>query len=97
MYWSRICGGPTYGSNSAKMSHIQVTVVDLNEERIAAWNDENVNNIPIYEPGLRKLLLKREEETCFLLRLKSNRRSASYFISVNNPNQNLWKRERNGS
>jgi UDPglucose 6-dehydrogenase len=36
-----------------KCPHIQVTVVDLNAERIAAWNDEG---IPIYEPGLIKLL-----------------------------------------
>jgi hypothetical protein len=29
------------------MPAIQVTVVDLNEERIAAWNDEDVDNIPV--------------------------------------------------
>ena len=35
-----------------KCPHIQVTVVDLNQERIDAWNDANTDNIPIYEPGL---------------------------------------------
>jgi UDPglucose 6-dehydrogenase len=40
---------------STKCPHIQVTVVDLNVERIAAWNDEDLDNIPIYEPGLIKL------------------------------------------
>jgi hypothetical protein len=29
------------GSYSTKCPHIQVTVVDLNAERIAAWNDED--------------------------------------------------------
>jgi UDPglucose 6-dehydrogenase len=39
-----------------KCPHIQVTVVDLNVERIAAWNDEDLDNIPIYEPGLDKIV-----------------------------------------
>ena len=31
---------------------IQVTVVDLNAERIAAWNDTDLSRLPVYEPGL---------------------------------------------
>jgi UDPglucose 6-dehydrogenase len=31
---------------------IQVTVVDLNAERIAAWNDPDLGQLPVYEPGL---------------------------------------------
>jgi UDPglucose 6-dehydrogenase len=31
---------------------IQVTVVDLNAERIAAWNDPDLSRLPVYEPGL---------------------------------------------
>jgi UDPglucose 6-dehydrogenase len=31
---------------------IQVTVVDLNEQRIAAWNDADLSRLPVYEPGL---------------------------------------------
>jgi UDPglucose 6-dehydrogenase len=42
------------GSYSTKCPHIQVTVVDLNVERIAAWNDEDLDNIP--EPGLDKIV-----------------------------------------
>ncbi len=45
-------GGPTMAIIAQKCPHIKVTVVDLNEERIAAWNHEDVNQIPIYEPGL---------------------------------------------
>jgi UDPglucose 6-dehydrogenase len=30
---------------------IQVTVIDLNAARIAAWNDANLANLPIYEPA----------------------------------------------
>ena len=39
-----------------KCPEINVTVVDINEKRIAAWNDEDVNNIPIYEPGLSEIV-----------------------------------------
>ena len=31
---------------------IQVTVVYLNAERIAAWNDADLGRLPVYEPGL---------------------------------------------
>lgn len=31
---------------------VQVTVVDLNAERIAAWNDADLSQLPVYEPGL---------------------------------------------
>jgi UDPglucose 6-dehydrogenase len=31
---------------------IQVTVVDLNAARIAAWNDADLSKLPVYEPGL---------------------------------------------
>jgi UDPglucose 6-dehydrogenase len=56
LYWSRYVGGPTMAVIAQKCPHIQVTVVDLNVERIAAWNDEDLDNIPIYEPGLDKIV-----------------------------------------
>jgi len=31
---------------------IQVTVVDLNQARIDAWNDPDLSKLPVYEPGL---------------------------------------------
>jgi UDPglucose 6-dehydrogenase len=31
---------------------VQVTVVDLNAERVAAWNDTDLTRLPVYEPGL---------------------------------------------
>ena len=45
-------GGPTMAIIAQKCPGIQVTVVDLNEERIAQWNNPDVSKIPIYEPGL---------------------------------------------
>ena len=45
-------GGPTMAVIALKCPHIKVNVVDVNQERINAWNDENLDNLPVYEPGL---------------------------------------------
>lgn len=45
-------GGPTMSVIAQKNPDIKVTVVDLNVDRINAWNDENLDNLPAYEPGL---------------------------------------------
>jgi UDPglucose 6-dehydrogenase len=45
-------GGPTMSVIALKCPNIKVTVVDLNADRIAAWNDVNLDNLPIYERGL---------------------------------------------
>ena len=41
-------GGPTMSIVALKCPKITVTVVDLNQKRIDAWNSEE---LPIYEPG----------------------------------------------
>jgi UDPglucose 6-dehydrogenase len=77
---------------SQKCPHIQVTVVDLNVERIAAWNDEDLDNIPIYEPGWIKLLGKQEEETySFYGCGKTIDEAQVIFISVNTPTKTYGK------
>lgn len=49
-------GGPTMSVIALKCPEIKVTVVDLNESRIAAWNDENLDNLPVYEPRLAEVV-----------------------------------------
>lgn len=46
-------GGPTMAMIAAKCPHIDVTVCDMNEKRIDAWNSDS---LPIYEPGLREIV-----------------------------------------
>lgn len=46
-------GGPTMAVIANKSPRIKVTVVDLSERQIAAWNS---NNLPIYEPGLQEIV-----------------------------------------
>ncbi|RUA16109.1 MAG: nucleotide sugar dehydrogenase, partial [Clostridia bacterium] len=60
MTTQRICcigagyvGGPTMAMIAAKCPDIHVDVVDLNAERIAAWNSEK---LPVYEPGLKEIV-----------------------------------------
>ena len=42
-------GGPTMAIIAAKAPHVKVTVVDISEAQIGAWNSQT---LPIYEPGL---------------------------------------------
>jgi UDPglucose 6-dehydrogenase len=46
-------GGPTMAVIASKAPRVKVTVVDLSERQIAAWNS---NNLPIYEPGLEEIV-----------------------------------------
>jgi UDPglucose 6-dehydrogenase len=45
-------GGPTMAVIADRCPDVQVTVVDLNSERIAAWNGSDLSRLPVYEPGL---------------------------------------------
>ena len=80
-------GGPTMAIIAQKCPNIQVTVVDLNAERIAAWNDENVDNIPIYEPGLGEIVAEsRNRNLFFSTDVEAAIDEAQMiFISVNTP------------
>ncbi|MFM7732328.1 MAG: nucleotide sugar dehydrogenase, partial [Cyanobium sp.] len=45
-------GGPKMAVIADRCPQIRVTVVDLNEARIAAWTDPDLSKLPVYEPGL---------------------------------------------
>ena len=53
-----------------KCPEIVVTVVDIDSDRIAAWNHKNLDNLPVYEPGLAQVISQTEEKNLFFL-LKS--------------------------
>lgn len=86
-------GGPTMAVIAQKCPHIQVTVVDLNEERIAAWNHENVENIPIYEPGLDEIVTQARGRNLFFSTNveKAIDEAQIIFISVNTPTKTYGK------
>ena len=70
-----------------KCPDINVTVVDINEKRIAAWNDEDVENIPIYEPGLFAIVKEARGRNLFFSTEvdKAIDEAELIFISVNTP------------
>lgn len=80
-------GGPTMAIIAQKCPHIQVTVVDLNESRIAAWNHEDVNAIPIYEPGLSEIVAEARGRNLFFSTNVDQAidEAELIFISVNTP------------
>lgn len=86
-------GGPTMAVIAQKCPHIQVTVVDLNQERIDDWNDTDTNNIPIYEPGLSEIVAEARGRNLFF---STNVEQAIHeaqiiFISVNTPTKTYGK------
>lgn len=80
-------GGPTMAVIAQKCPDIKVTVVDLNEERIARWNDSNFDNIPVYEPGLGAIVAESRGKNLFFSTEvdKAIEEAQLIFISVNTP------------
>jgi len=86
-------GGPTMAVIAQKCPQIQVTVVDLNVERILSWNDENTDNIPIYEPGLSEIVAEARGRNLFFSTEvdKAIDEAQIIFISVNTPTKTYGK------
>uniref|UniRef100_A0A1A7WHC2 UDP-glucose 6-dehydrogenase n=1 Tax=Iconisemion striatum TaxID=60296 RepID=A0A1A7WHC2_9TELE len=77
-------GGPTCSVIAHMCPEITVTVVDVNESRIKAWNSDT---LPIYEPGLKEVVEScRGKNLFFSTDIDSAIREADLvFISVNTP------------
>ena len=58
-------GGPTMAVIALKCPEIKVTVVDLDENKINNWNDSSFENLPIYEPGLKDIIIKTRGKNLF--------------------------------
>lgn len=77
-------GGPTMAMIARKCPDIRVTVVDINAERIAAWNSDE---LPVYEPGLQEVVEGcRGTNLFFSTEVDDAIRAADIiFVSVNTP------------
>ncbi|MDK2770696.1 MAG: UDP-glucose 6-dehydrogenase [Flavobacterium sp.] len=80
-------GGPTMAVIAQKCPHIKVTVVDLNQDRINAWNDEDLSKLPVYEPGLDAVVKEARGRNLFFSTEvdKAIEEADMIFISVNTP------------
>ena len=76
-----------------KNPHIQVTVVDLNSSRIDAWNSENLDELPVYEPGLDQVVAEARGRNLFFSTdvEKAISEAEMIFISVNTPTKTYGK------
>ena len=83
-------GGPTMAVIADQCPEYNVEVVDLNEDRIKKWNSKNLNELPIYEPGLAEIVQRcRGVNLHFSNLIHKNIKNADIiFISVNTPTKN---------
>ncbi|NRR92888.1 nucleotide sugar dehydrogenase [Winogradskyella undariae] len=86
-------GGPTMAVIAKKNPNIKVTIVDINEERIAAWNDKDLSKLPIYEPGLAEIVEETRGKNLFFTTAidEAIAESEMIFISVNTPTKTYGK------
>lgn len=81
-------GGPTMSMIAHKCPQYKVTVVDINQARIDAWNS---GTCPIYEPGLDELVAKTRGKNLFFSTEtdKGIREADIIFVSVNTPTKSF--------
>ena len=86
-------GGPTMSVIASQCPEIKVTVVDINQNRIDAWNDSNLDNLPVYEPGLQEIVGKARNRNLFFSTDvdKAIDEAQIVFISVNTPTKTYGK------
>ena len=79
-------GGPTMAVIALKCPNLKVTVVDQNQDKIDMWNGD-INNLPVYEPGLKEIINKvRGKNLFFSTNIdKAINESEIIFIAVNTP------------
>ena len=81
-------GGPTMTVVANKCPDYKVTIVDINQARIDAWNSDD---LPIYEPGLKERVLKvRGKNLFFSTEIDKEIESADIiYVSVNTPTKDF--------
>ena len=85
-------GGPTMAVIALNCPEFIVTVVDKNQMRIDAWNGP-LNQLPIYEPGLREIVKKVRGRNLFFSSDidKAIDEAEMIFMAVNTPTKKEGK------
>ncbi len=80
-------GGPTMAVFAHKCKDLIINVVDIDNERIKSWNDPDLKKLPIYEPGLDKIVSDcRNKNLFFTTDIENSIANADIvFLSVNSP------------
>lgn len=77
-------GGPTMAMIAKKCPDIEVTVVDINAEKIKGWQSDQ---LPVFEPGLKEVVQERLNKNLYFSTDidRAIYESEIIFISVNTP------------
>ena len=80
-------GGPTMAVIADKCNNVNINVVDNNQERVNAWNSNDLNKLPIFEPGLKEIVKRTRNRNLFFSSNvnKGIIQADLIFISVNTP------------
>ena len=80
-------GGPTMAVLADNNPKLKVSVVDINKQKIDLWNSKDLKYLPIYEPGLAKVISRNRDVNLFFSYnvSESIAESDMVFISVNTP------------
>ncbi|MFN2236906.1 MAG: UDP-glucose 6-dehydrogenase [Anaerolineales bacterium] len=83
-------GGPTMAVIAKYCRNHRITVVDINQKKIDAWNS---NQLPIYEPGLKEVVEQtRGKNLFFSTEVEKNIANADIiFVSVNTPTKTFGR------
>ncbi|MEP1984739.1 MAG: nucleotide sugar dehydrogenase, partial [Maribacter dokdonensis] len=86
-------GGPTMSVIAKQCPEIKVTVVDINKARIDQWNTDDLDQLPIYEPGLKEIVQETRGKNLFFSTEvdKAIDEAEMIFISVNTPTKTYGK------
>ena len=79
-------GGPTMAVIALKCPDINITVVDMNKEKIEKWNGD-LEHLPVYEPGLKEIIAQVRNKNLFFSDKidESIQKSEMIFMAVNTP------------
>ena len=80
-------GGPTMAVMAKHCEDLEINVVDMDIAKIRLWNSENLDDLPIYEPGLSEIIKEyRNKNLYFSTNIEKHISEADMiFISVNTP------------
>ncbi len=80
-------GGPTMAVIALKCPEIKVTVVDIDQKKIEAWNSQDLSQLPVYEPGLQEVIQKVRGKNLFFSNDIDHAilESEMIFMAVNTP------------
>ncbi len=80
-------GGPTMTVIADKCPKLNIYVVDIDIEKINAWNNKDFSSLPVYEPGLAEIVKRKRNKNLFFTDdlKKSISKADMIFISVNTP------------